>query len=159
MYVALTREGVIGDSRKSPLWSLPADLRHFREVTTGHTIIMGRKTFEGIGHPLANRRNIVITRDKAFGAEGVDVAHSLEKALDIASNDGEIIITGGGEVFRQALPLADKLYLTIVDASIPGDIYFNYDKNEWREVGRDDHRPDEENIYPYSFLTLQRKAD
>ncbi len=147
----------MGDSNKSPLWSLPADLRHFREVTMGHTVIMGRKTHEGIGRALPGRKNIVISRQPGYQAEDCVIANSLNEALKFAEDDGEVFVTGGGQIYAEALPKTNTLYLTYVDADIPGDIIFSYKPDKWQEVARTDFQPDEENIYPYSFLTLTRK--
>lgn len=120
---AMASNGAIGRDGGLP-WHLPADLRRFRELTTGHTVIMGRKTFESIGRPLPERVNIVITRQAGFGEPGVTVAGSLEEALSMASGEGEVFICGGGEIYLQALPLADRIYLTLIDRPFDGDAFF-----------------------------------
>lgn len=151
---------VIGKSNDLP-WYLPADLKHFKELTTGHAVIMGRKTFDSIvqrlGMPLPNRTNIVVTRDQDYKSEGVIVAHSIEEAIRDAK-DQEIFVIGGEQIFNLALPLTDRLMTTEVSANIDGDTYFpEYDKNTFVEVAREDHVKDDKNPYNYSFVTLQRK--
>jgi dihydrofolate reductase len=150
---AVARDNVIGGQNKL-LWNMPADLKHFKDVTLGHAIIMGRKTFESIGRPLPNRRNIVITRDPAYGVEGIEVFHSLEDALANASEDSFVI--GGAELFRQALPLADKIYLTKIDADFEGEAYFPELGPEWQEVSREEGTVDANNLYPHTFILLAR---
>lgn len=136
------------------LWHLPDDLKHFKELTTGHTIVMGRKTFESIGKPLPNRRNIVITRDMNFTADGIEVIHSLQ---EIQNRDEEIFIIGGGEIYAQALPFADKLYLTEVDASLDADTFFpQFKKNEWNEVERTHHNKKEKHLYDFDFVVYEK---
>lgn len=120
---AMSINGVIGRDNAIP-WSIPADLARFRELTLGHTLIMGRKTFESIGRALPGRRNIVVSRQADFAAAGVVAAGSLEEALSLASSDGEVFICGGGEIYRQALPLARRLYLTLLDCEVDGDTFF-----------------------------------
>ena len=169
--VAVARNNVIG-GQNNLLWHLPADLKRFKELTSGHAVIMGRKTFESIGHPLPNRRNIVVTRDAAYAKEGIETVHSLEAALDMVigpasasatAGEGrqEVFVIGGGEIFRQALPLAGRIYLTKVDADFEGDVFFPVcqlaDGPEWREVFREEGTTDEKNVYPHVFLTLERK--
>lgn len=120
---AMASNGVIGRDGGLP-WNLPEDLRRFRELTTGHTIIMGRKTYESIGRPLPGRRNIVVTRQPRFSAQGVLTAGSLQAALALTAGENEVFICGGGEIYRQALPLADRIYLTFLDSPWPGDTFF-----------------------------------
>src|SRR5688572_24314058 len=131
LIVAMAENRVIGRNNQLP-WHLPADLKHFKSLTTGHSVIMGRKTFESMGKPLPNRRNIVITRQANFRADGVDTAHSLEEAISLAKGDAEIFVIGGAEVFRDALNGADRLYLTLIHATIEGDVFFpEVDWSEW----------------------------
>lgn len=140
------------------VWRLPGDLRHFKEVTTGHPIIMGRKTYESIGKPLPKRINIVVTRDHSYRAEGVVVVHSLEQALEAARGVGaeKILIIGGGEMYRQALPLATHLNLTFIDAEEPtADIFFPEYEKAFRETSRSE--PQEENGVCYTWVTFERK--
>lgn len=153
---AVSKNGVIGKTNALP-WHLPADLRRFKELTAGRPIIMGRKTYESIGRPLPNRTNIVITSDKNFKAEGCVVVGSPDEALRAAEGAEEIMIIGGGEIYRQFLPKSSRMYLTEVDAEIEGDVFFpEFDRSEWREVFREAHKPDEKNKYPYTFLTLEK---
>ncbi|MCA1804849.1 MAG: type 3 dihydrofolate reductase [Xanthomonadaceae bacterium] len=153
--VAMARNGVIGKDNQLP-WRLPADLRHFKAVTMGKPIIMGRKTFDSIGRPLPGRTNIVVTRDSAYQAEGCLVAHSIEAALAAAGDVEEVMIIGGADFYRQLLPRADRIYLTLIDAEIEGDTRFpELDAARWRERSREQHAPDEQNPYPYSFIVLE----
>jgi len=142
------------------LWSMPADMKHFQETTRGHTVVMGRKTFESIGRPLPNRKNIVITRDKNYSRQNIDIAHSLEEALELAKleKNEEIFIIGGAEIYKQAILLADKLYITHIDAEDKNaDVFFpKIDKREWREVSREEYQPDEKNIFPYIFSIYEK---
>jgi dihydrofolate reductase len=151
----MERSRGIGQNGKIP-WHLPADLARFKQLTMGHSVIMGKKTFESIGRALPGRRNIVLTRDPNYSALGCDVASSLEKAFAIAG-DGEVFVIGGGEVYRAAMPYAKKVYLTVVDADLPADVYFpEIDAVVWRETGRVPGTVDEKNQYPHAFITLER---
>lgn len=159
MIVAQAHNRVIGNSNDLP-WYLPADLKRFKELTTGHVVIMGRKTFESIfarlGKPLPNRTNIVITRDSAFGPPGVVVAHSPEAALKQADSE-EVFVIGGASIYEAMLPWADKIYLTQVDADIPGDAFFpELIPTEWQTTARLAHKADEKNQYNYEYITLER---
>ncbi|MBY0369224.1 dihydrofolate reductase [bacterium] len=120
--VAMTRERVIGRDNQLP-WRLPEDLKHFKRVTSGHTVIMGRKTFDSMGRALPNRKNIVLTRDRSFQAEGVTVCHSWEE-VEKARGSEQCFVIGGGEIFQSALPRLRRLYLTVIDENIPGDAHF-----------------------------------
>lgn len=156
--VATAENGVIGKDNQL-LWRLSADLKQFRILTTGHSIIMGRKTFESIGKPLPNRTNIVISRQSDFDfPEGVLKANSLEKAIEIAHNAAgseEVFIIGGGNVYKQALEMTDKIYLTEVKANIEGDAFFpKLNENEWKEISRISHAKDEKNEYDFDFVEL-----
>lgn len=155
-FVAVSENDVIGDSNTLP-WHLPADLRRFKELTMGHPMIMGRKTHESIGRALPGRRNIVITTQSDFTAEGCDVVRSLDEALQLVKNEQEVFIIGGGSVYAQALPQANKIYLTKVHAITHGDVTFTFDTSQWREITREDHTADEKNQYDYSFITYIRK--
>lgn len=138
------------------LWQrdLPADLAHFKAITTGGTVIMGRKTYESIGRPLPNRQNIVITRGD-MQIEGVEVAHSLEEAYRLAT--GELFVIGGGQVFAEALPDVDTVYATEVQATFPeASVFFPVLGEEWRETSRKKHQRDEQNHYDYDFVTYKR---
>jgi len=156
LVVAMTAGGVIGRGNQLP-WHLPADLRHFRRLTTGKPVIMGRRTHESIGRPLPERTNIVVTRNAAYQAPGCVVVHSLEDALQAAAHHGEAMVIGGAELYRQALPRADSIYLTLVRHEFEGDTLFpDLDAAEWREVERTDCEADDSNPWPYSFIQLQR---
>lgn len=149
---------VIGKDNQLP-WRMPADLRHFKAMTTGHPILMGRKTYESIGRPLPNRTNIIITRDPAYQANGCIVVTSIDQAIQHASKDGsaEIFIIGGAEVYKQLMPSVDRLYLTVIHHEFEGDTNFPaLDAREWNEVKREDHAADSENVHDYSFITLER---
>ncbi len=140
MVAAVARNGVIGDRGGIP-WHIPEDMRHFRETTRGHTVVMGRTTYEGIGRPLPHRTNVVVTRDPDWAAEGVLVAHSVEDALDLARRlDGDIVIGGGTQVYAAAMPFATHQVLTEVDRSPEGDTHYPaFDRAEWRQTRREDH--------------------
>ncbi len=153
---ALSRNRVIGKDNQLP-WRLPADLKHFKSVTLGKPVIMGRKTFESIGRPLPGRDNIVVTRDPEFHADGIAVAHSLDDALAQAHNVPEIMLIGGAQLYAESLARAQRLYLTLIHADVDGDAHFpDYDPADWRETAREDHAPDENNHYSYSFQILER---
>lgn len=154
----MAQGGVIGKKNDLP-WYLPADLKHFKQLTTGRTVVMGRNTCESIfarlGHALPNRRNIVITRDTSYRPESVEVVHSIDEALALIDGDADII--GGQQIYEQLLPYIDRLYITEVDADIDGDTYFpKFDRSQWRESTREAHTKDEKNQYDYSFVTLDR---
>ena len=155
--VAMAANGVIGRDNGLP-WHLPADLQHFKRITMGKPILMGRRTWESIGRPLPGRTSIVITRDAAYTAPGCVVVHSVEAALQAAADCAdEAMVIGGAEFYRQVLPRADTLYLTRIHADFEGDTWFpELDEAEWREVERRDCEPDEKNPYRYSFIRLDR---
>ncbi|MFH1872130.1 MAG: dihydrofolate reductase [Pseudomonadota bacterium] len=156
LIAAVARNRVIGIDNRLP-WHLPADLRHFKALTSGHAVIMGRKTWESLPEkfrPLPGRRNIVVTRDASYRAEGAVVALSLPAAL-AAAGDGEAFLIGGAELYATALPLADRLQLTEIDASFEGDTWFPaIDPGLWREVARQAQRGDEG--FDYAFVTYER---
>jgi dihydrofolate reductase len=147
--VATSKNRVIGDSNKL-IWHLPADLRRFKEITTGNTIVMGRKTFESIGRPLPNRRNIIITRNSEYEVEGCEIVNSLEEALMICNNNCFII--GGGEIYKQSMEIANQIYLTLVHENFEGDTTFPEIGSEWKMVSSQDFEPDEKNRHSYSFI-------
>ena len=158
--VATAENGVIGKDNQL-LWRLSADLKQFRILTTGHSIIMGRKTFESIGKPLPNRTNIVISRQSNYDfPEGILKANSLEKAIEMAQNAAgseEIFIIGGGNVYKQALDITDKIYLTEVKANIEGDAFFpELNEKDWKEISRISHAKDEKNEYDFDFVELEK---
>jgi len=155
--VAVAENNVIGKDN-SLIWKLPRDMKHFKETTTGHYIIMGRKTFESNGRPLPNRTNVIITRDKNYSAEGCVIAHSLEDAIKEAKNDQEAFIIGGGVIYDMAMSLVDRIYLTKIHHSFEGDTFFpEINMKEWDVVEKRDFEPDEKNKYPFTILTLDKK--
>ncbi len=164
LIVAAGANRVIGRDGALP-WRLPADLRHFRRVTTGKPVIMGRRTWESIGGPLPGRPCIVVTRNPEFRTEGARIAGSLEEALGLAAQiargagEDEVMVIGGEEIFRLALPRADRIYLTEIDIAPDGDTRFpELDPGEWREIAREDH-PAGEDTPAYSFVVLERTDD
>jgi len=153
--VAISENHVIGKDNKL-LWYLPNDLKHFKVITTGHTVIMGRKTYESVGKPLPKRRNIIITRQDII-IEGCEVVNSIEAALALCAGEEEVFIVGGAEIYKLAMHLTNRIYLTIVHKQFDGDSFFpEINKQEWKEVSREDYQPDEKNSLPYSFITLER---
>ena len=159
--VAIADNGVIGKDNQLP-WRLPADLRHFKSVTMGHPVIMGRKTYESLGKPLPGRTNIVVTRQCELKDEGWLFASSLNDALLIsntrlACDQDEIMIIGGAQLYSEALTLAQRLYITEVHGLFEGDTYFpEYDHSAWQEKERNDYSADEKNNHAYSFTLLAR---
>jgi dihydrofolate reductase len=154
--VAIARNHAIGKNNQL-LWHLPNDLKHFKDVTTGHTVIMGRKTFDSVGKPLPKRRNIVINR-QAISIEGCEVVNTIESALALCANEEEVFIVGGAEIYKQSLSLTDRIYLTIIDHDFDGDTFFpELNNEEWKETERENFEPDEKNKYSYSFITLERR--
>ncbi len=151
--VATSKNRVIGDSNKL-IWHLPADLKRFKEITTGHPIVMGRKTYESIGRPLPNRRNIIITKDINYNVDGCEVVNSIEEALLLTNNDCFII--GGGEIYKQTLPLASQIYLTLVDEEFDGDTYFPEIDKAWFLSSEEKFQSDEKNPHNYSFMTYEK---
>ena len=153
LIAAIGKNNVIGKDNSLP-WKLPEDMKRFKELTSGKPVIMGRKTFESIGKPLPNRKNIIITRDKNYRAKNCIVVHSVEGALKAAKGNEEVMIIGGEQIFKLFLPIANRMYLTFIDEDFEGDAYFpDYNKNEWKEVKREEH----ENDYKYVFVDLERK--
>ena len=156
--VAISENHVIGKDNQL-LWYLPNDLKHFKDITTGHTVIMGRKTFDSVGKPLPKRRNIIITR-QAITIAGCEVVNSVEAALALCAGEEEVFIVGGAEIYKLAMPLTNRIDLTIVHKKFDGDSFFpEINKQEWKEVFREDHQPDEKNSLPYSFVTLERYGE
>jgi len=158
LIAALSRNKVIGRDNRLP-WKLPADMQHFRHLTLGKPVLMGRRTFESIGKALPERSNIVVSRNTAWQAPGCLTVHSLDEGIKQARGQRELMIIGGAAIFAAALPRADRMYLTIIHEDFPGDTRFvEFDARYWDEIERSDHAPGEANPYPYSFITLQRKA-
>lgn len=155
LIVATERRNGIGINNTLP-WRLPEDLAFFKRTTTGHPILMGRKTFESIGRPLPNRRNIVITRNPAWQHEGVDTAGSLQQAADMAG-DGEVFVIGGAQIYADALPLAARLIVTEIDADFACDAFFPaIDSAVWKEVSREPHQSAEQG-FAYAFVIYHRR--
>jgi dihydrofolate reductase len=155
--VAMSENRVIGKNNQLP-WHLPADLKHFKKITLGKPILMGRKTYESLGRPLPGRCNIIITRDSHYQAPGCIVVHSLEKAFEAAKESKEIFIIGGALLFQETLPLIQRLYMTLIHHAFEGDTFFpELNKNEWQEIERIDCAEDTENKYSYSFFILEKR--
>jgi dihydrofolate reductase len=157
LVVAVGKNYVIGKDNKL-IWHLPADLKFFKQVTMGHHMIMGRKTFDSIGKPLPGRTSVVVTRNRDVKfPEGVLIAHSLDEAVELCGNDPEICIIGGAQIFEESMKIADRIYLTMIHQEFDGDVFFpKPDPSIWKEVKREDHEPDEKNPYHYSFCQLEK---
>ena len=159
LIAAMSENRVIGREGKLP-WYLPRDMRRFKTLTTGHAVIMGRKTFETLGAPLPNRRNLVVTGNRAYEASGADVAHSLDAALSLVEGDEEIFIAGGGEIYRLALPVADRIYLTVVHDAFNGDARFpEFPMHDWRLAEDLRYESDERHAFPFSFRLYVRRVN
>ncbi|HEB82219.1 MAG TPA: type 3 dihydrofolate reductase [Gammaproteobacteria bacterium] len=157
MIAAMDRNRLIGNKNQLP-WHLPADFAHFKAVTMGKPIIMGRKTFESIGKPLPGRRNIVLTRNEGQRYEGVDCVSSFEEALALVPDEDEVMIIGGSSIYEMLLSRADRLYITFVEADFEGDAWFpSIDPDVWQEVESSAHPADEKNAYECRFVTFERK--
>ena len=136
----------------------PADLKRFKSITTGHSIVMGRKTFDSMGRALPNRRNILISRQSNLTAEGAEIASSLQEALDFCRDEKEVFIIGGAEIFRQAFDIIDRIYLTRIHKSFDADTFFpEINDMDWQEAERTDFKPDEKTPFSYSFVTYQKR--
>jgi dihydrofolate reductase len=158
LIVAMDESRGIGLKAGLP-WYLPADLKHFKSITMGHYLIMGRKTYETIGRPLPGRTMIVLTHNPEYQADGCIIAHSLESALELARLGGEeeVFVIGGGEIFAQALDRADKIYLTKVHATLTADVFFpKLSTTDWEETSSQQHPSDEKNPYPHSYKEFTR---
>ncbi|HEU4626654.1 MAG TPA: dihydrofolate reductase [Steroidobacteraceae bacterium] len=155
--VAMARDGVIGRDNTMP-WHLPDDLKHFKAVTMGKPMLMGRKTFESIGKPLPGRTTLVLTRDPAWHAQGVVVVRSLDEALQRVADAPELCVVGGAEIFSLTLPITQRIHLTRIHANIPGDtVYPTLDISQWREAERIEHPADARHAYAMTFSTLERR--
>jgi dihydrofolate reductase len=155
LVVAMDETGVIGRDGALP-WRLPEDLRHFRRLTLGKTVLMGRKTWDSLGKPLDGRRNWVLTRNPGFRPAGCEVFATLDAAL-AAHREGELVVIGGAELYRQALPLADTLHVTRVHARVPGDTKFpDWAPDDFRQTRIEHHPADDRHAHAYSFVTLER---
>ncbi len=156
---AMSDDGVIGVDNRLP-WKLPADMRWFRRHTLGKPVVMGRRTFHSLGdRPLPDRLNIVITREQGYRIPGARVVHSLEEALAAAEPAPEVMVIGGADLYRQLLPRADRLYMTLVHGRFEGDTRFPpFDRGEWRELEGHEFEADERNRWPYGFYILERRG-
>ena len=158
LVVAAATNNVIGSEGGLP-WHLPDDLRHFKRLTTGKPVIMGRRTFESIGRPLPDRRNIVMTRRADYSAQGCDVVSSVDEALELVRGADEVMIIGGGLVYRDFLPHADRIYLTRVQADVEGDTYFpEIDESGWQLVTSEHHAADEQHAYAFDVMVFERRT-
>jgi len=156
LVVAMSRNRVIGHNGKLP-WRLSADLKRFKALTMGHHIIMGRNTWESIGRPLPGRVSVVVSRNRAYVAHGAVVVNSLDEAIQLAAADPEVFVIGGGELYREALPLADRIYLTELPTEYPGDVFFpQLPHDEWRFGAREIH-PAEGDQPAWSFVMCERQ--
>jgi dihydrofolate reductase len=141
------------------LWHMPADMKHFREITSLHVVVMGRKTFESIGKPLPNRRNVIITHDIKYKKEEVEIVHSLSETLNLFKNKNEeVFIIGGAEIYKQFMPIADKLYITHIDAEDKSaNVFFpEIIPIVWNEISHEEHKKDEKNPYSYTFSIYEK---
>ncbi len=155
LIAALATNGVIGRHNTLP-WRLPDDLKHFKALTLGCPVIMGRKTWESLGRPLPGRENIVVTRDPVYAAAGCRVVHGLEEALAACGNAEEVFVIGGGELYALALPLAHTLYLTEVHGNVEGDAHFPaFDRSRFLETQREHHAADETHAWAFDFVSYQ----
>jgi dihydrofolate reductase len=157
LIAAVARNGVIGRGGVIP-WRIPGDLPRFKRITMGHPVIMGRKTWESLGKPLPGRRNVVISRTPGYAADGAEVYASLDAALDACRDAPEVFVIGGGDVYRAALPRADRLLLTELDADVEGDAWFPpFDRSAWRETAREAHAASRDCPYAYAYVTYERR--
>jgi dihydrofolate reductase len=157
LIVARARNGVIGKANAIP-WKIPGEQAYFKRVTMGHPIVMGRKTWESIGRPLPGRRSIVVTRNTAFAAAGAEVVASLEAALSLCADAPEVFVIGGAELYRVALPHADRLLITEIDHDFQGDTFFPApDPGQWRESARDHHAPAPERPFSIEYAEYVRR--
>jgi len=155
--VAMARNRTIGINNSLP-WRCPEDLKHFKALTMGHPMIMGRKTFDSIGKPLPGRTTVVVTRNSNLKIDGCLIANSLQQAIDLCKGDTEIFVVGGAEIYAQALPLADTLYVTEIQQEVEGDAHFpGFALSDWQEVARDIKSQNEPQPLQYHFVTYRRK--
>lgn len=155
--VAMSKNRTIGINNTLP-WRCPEDLKHFKSLTMGHHMIMGRKTFDSIGKPLPGRTTVVVTRNADLKIAGCVLAHSLQQAIELCKSDNEIFVVGGADIYTQALPLAHTLYITEIQQDVDGDAHFPVvDLSKWREVARDRREQTEPQLLQYHFVTYRRK--
>lgn len=159
LIAAIAKNNALGKNNDL-IWHLPADLRRFKEITSGHHILMGRNTFESIGKPLPNRTTVIITRNHNYFKDGCLIAKSIEEAIELAKNDDKIFIIGGAQIYKQVLEkgLADRLDITLVHQNFEADVFFpKIDEKIWKEVNREDFKADEKNQYDYSFVSFEKQ--
>ncbi len=153
---AVAEQNALGKDNQL-IWHLPADLKRFKQVTSNHHVIMGRKTYESLGKPLPNRTNIIITRNGDFKADGCVIVNSLEQAIEASKEDRNPYILGGAEIYKQAIEIVDKLDLTFVHHTFDADVFFpEIDPKIWKETSREDFKADDKNNYAFSFVTFER---
>ncbi len=158
LIVAMDNNCVIGNKDDLP-WRLSSDLQHFKATTMGKPIVMGRKTHESIGRPLPGRENIVLTRLQDYQAEGCTVLNSIDTLFEHCKDIDEVMITGGAEIYKQAFDHVSRMYITEVHAEVEGDTYFpEFNREEWKEISRENHTADEKNEYDYSFVVLEHMS-
>ncbi len=158
LIAAVARNGVIGRAGAIP-WRIPGDLPRFKRITLGHPVIMGRRTWESLGKPLPGRRNVVISRTPGLRLQGAEVFASLDAALAACADASEVFVIGGTEAYREALPRAQRLLLTEIDADIDGDAYFPpFDRSEWRETARETRPANKDNPLPFAYVDYERAA-
>lgn len=154
--VATDKNGAIGKDN-ALLWHLPNDLKRFKAITSGHPVIMGRKTYESIGKPLPNRQNVIISNNKNYKADGCEVVHSLKEAIELCKGS-DIYIIGGGTIYKEAMHIADKLYLTLVDIELDADTYLeNFNLDQWMLEHSEEHLADKKHQYNYQFLDYVKR--
>ena len=155
---AMARNRVIGRDNSLP-WHLPADLRRFKALTMGKPMIMGRRTWESLPGLLPGRRHIVVTRNRDYEADGADIAHSLDDAISLAGDVAEVMIVGGARLYEEALPIANRIHLTLINAEVNGDAFFpEIDEASWTEISGESHEADDKNPFGYRFVTLERSG-
>ena len=156
LIVATSENDVIGNKNSLP-WHLPADLLHFKKITMGHPVLMGRKTFESIGKPLTGRTNIIITRQEGYEKPGCITAQSIDEAINLCMEEDEVFIIGGADIIAQSLDRVEKVYLTRIHEAFDGDTFLPpFLPARWKESRREDRGPDEKNDYAFSFIELER---
>jgi dihydrofolate reductase len=154
--VAIAKNFAIGKDNKL-LWHISADMKRFKKLTEGHQVIMGKLTYESLPvRPLPNRQNIIISDNLQDSFEGCITVHSIQEALELCSEEEESFIIGGGSVYRQFLPLSNKLYLTVVDKDFDADTFLQIDLSQWHMIDKEDHGPDDKNSFSYSFITFEK---
>lgn len=157
LIAAIGKNNELGINNKL-LWNLPEDMKHFRNITRGHTVVMGRKTFESIGRPLPQRRNIILTRDTKYSHEGIEVIHTLEDLKNITTNTEEVFIIGGGELYTETIAQAQTLYITHVDTTCNADTFFPTIDTSWKRAKEETHTKDSTHDYNYTFVTYKKNT-